>query len=665
MESGLVVEYIDKQRILCAVVLEVKQQRLRLLSENAREVSLSPNRLSHQSSARLDLTLGRERIVDMLKRLSSRRHELMRAIDIRELWEVLNSEQEWIDLGTMTAFCFPESVSSDHESAVIRAFFDNRRYFRFKNDEFFPHSQSHVAHLIAQEAEEARRRQLIQDGSEWLRRALADPKQAKAALNGGNAAEFAAILKSYCILGKDSPRQDIGRALASVCGAQQPEDLLPLLVQLGIMDRDENIELVREGIPEAFPSEVLAWAEGIADQAARLDFGGPRRDLTDLPLMTIDGQSTLDYDDALSIEDMGDAYLVGVHIVDVAHFVKQDDVIDREALARGSSIYMPDHRIPMLPPVLAEGVCSLRADEIRPAISTFIKVNPFGAVVSYDVCASMIRVRHQRTYYDVNLSADEDPDILALRRIAEAFREFRLDQGAVQITLPDVNVWIDENGEVNLNRLNRESPARMLVSELMIMANWIMARFLRDNNLPAIFRTQPEPKERLYKRNAGTLFQNWMQRRRLNRFVLDTAPARHSGLGLDAYITATSPIRKFFDLITQRQIRAALGLERPYTAEEIGTLMQRLEQPMAAVSRIQHHRNYYWLLRYLESRVGEGTEAVVLQRRRNGYQVLLTDFMVECDMPVSAGRTLKPEEVIEVTIQNVNARKGLLSVFTV
>ena len=365
------------------------------------------------------------------------------------------------------------------------------------------------------------------------------------------------------------------------------------------------------------------------------------------------------------IQDMGDAYLIGVHIVDVAHHVKRGDAIDREALARGSSIYMPDHRISMLPPLLAEGVCSLKAGEVRPAISTFIKVNPFGAVVSYDICASLIRVRHQRTYYDVNLSADEDADIVHLRRVAETFREFRLDQGAVQITLPDVNVWIDENGAVNLSRLNRESPARMLVSELMIMANWIMARFLRDNGLAAIYRSQPEPKERLYKRNEGNLFQNWMQRRRLNRFVLDTAPERHSGLGLDAYITATSPIRKYFDLITQRQIRAALGLDEPYTAEEIGSLLQQLEQPMAAVSRVQHHRHHYWLLRYLEQHVGEQTEAVVLQRRRNGYQVLLTDYMVECDMPVSVGRTLKPEEVIDVTIQNVNARKGLLSVFTV
>jgi len=665
MESGFVVEYIDKQRILCAVVIEVKQQRLRLLTENAREVSLAPNRLSHLSEARLDLAMGRDRIVDTLKHLAGRRHQLKREIDIRELWEVLNTEQEWIDLETMAAFCFPDSITSDHKSAVIRAFFDNRRYFKFKNEEFFPHSEAHVAQLIAREQEEARRQKLIADGSDWLRRSLAEPQGIKAANNGNNAEEFAQILKSYCIFGKDSPTYDIGRAMAAAGGVDRPDDMFPRLVHLGILKPDENIELVREGIREAFPPAVLAQAGRMATQAAAADVGGPRRDLTDLPLMTIDGQSTLDYDDALSIQDMGDAYLIGVHIVDVAHHVRKGDVIDREALSRGSSIYMPDHRIPMLPPELAEGVCSLKAGEIRPAISTFIKVNPFGVIQSYDICASIIRVRHQRTYYDVNLAADDDTDIVNLRHVAEKFRDFRLDQGAVQITLPDVNVWLDEDGNVNLSRLNRESPARLLVSEFMIMANWIMARFLRDNDMPAIFRSQPEPKERLYKRNEGTLFQNWMQRRRLNRFVLDTKAGNHSGLGLDAYITATSPIRKYFDLITQRQIRAVLGLEEPYSSEEIGSLMVQLEQPMAAVSRVQHHRHHYWMLRYLEGHVGEQTAAIVLQRRRNNYQVLLTEYMVECDLPAIAGRSWKPEEAIEVTIQNVSARKGLLSVFAV
>jgi len=665
MESGFVVEYIDKQRILCAVVLEVKNQRLRLLTENAREVSLAPNRLSHQSATRLDLSIGRDRIVDMLKGLATRRHALMQKIDVHELWQVLNTELEWIDLDTMTAFCFSESVTSDHESAVIRAFFINRHYFKFNSDGFFPHSETHVEQLLEREKAAERRRQLIQDGGEWLRRALAHPARRQAANNGNNAEEFTTILKSYCIFGKDSPTHDIGRAIAAAGGVEGPDKLFPHLVQLGVLDKDENIELLRAGIPEAFPDAVLAKSDQMAAQPSLFDAGGPRRDLTDLPLMTIDGQSTLDYDDALSIEDMGDYYLIGVHIMDVAHHVKKGDPIDLEALSRGSSIYMPDHRISMLPPPLAESVCSLKAGERRPAISTFIKVSPFGKILSYDICASIICVRYQRTYYDVNIAADDDTDIVNLRHIAEKFRDFRLDQGAVQITLPDVNVWIDENGEVNLSRLNRESPARLLVSEFMIMANWMMACFLRDNEMPAIFRAQPEPKERLYKRNQGTLFQNWMQRRRLNRFVLDTTAERHSGLGLDAYVTATSPIRKYFDLITQRQIRAVLGLEDPYSAEDISALMQQLEQPMTAVSRTQHHRHHYWMLRYLEGRVGEQTSATVLQRRRHGYQVLLTDYMVECDLTVAVGRTLKPEEVIEVTIQNVNARKGLLSVFTV
>jgi len=235
METGFVVEYIDKQRILCAVVLEVKNQRLRLLTENAREVSLAPNRLSHQSAARLDLSIGRDRIVDMLKRLATRRHELMQAIDVRELWQVLNTELEWIDLDTMTAFCFSESVTSDHESAVIRAFFNNRLYFKFDSDGFFPHTETHVEQLMAREREDARRRQLIQNGGEWLRRALSDPAQMKAANNGNNAEEFAAILKSYCIFGKDSPTHDIGRAMAAACGVDGPDNLLPRLVQLGIL----------------------------------------------------------------------------------------------------------------------------------------------------------------------------------------------------------------------------------------------------------------------------------------------------------------------------------------------------------------------------------------------------------------------------------------------
>ena len=127
-------------------------------------------------------------------------------------------------------------------------------------------------------------------------------------------------------------------------------------------------------------------------------------------------------------------------------------------------------------------------------------------------------------------------------------------------------------------------------------------------------------------------------------------------------MTATSPIRKYFDLITQRQIRALLDLEQPYTSDEIDQLIQMLQLPMSSVGRMQYGRQRYWLLKYLEQHVGRKEEAIVLVKRRNIYQILLTAYMVECDLPLSSGLELKPEDLIQVTIQNVNARKELLQV---
>jgi exoribonuclease-2 len=154
-----------------------------------------------------------------------------------------------------------------------------------------------------------------------------------------------------------------------------------------------------------------------------------------------------------------------------------------------------------------------------------------------------------------------------------------------------------------------------------------------------------------------------MQRRFLSRFVLSHRADKHSGLGLDAYVTATSPIRKYFDLITQRQIRALLGFEKPYTAEEIDRLIQMLELPMSHVSRIQFGRHRYWLLKYLEQHIGEKEEAIVLKKMRNNYQILLSNYMIECELPISGGFVLKPEDLIQVTIQNVRARQDQIVVY--
>ena len=666
MGSGNVVEYIDQQKILCAVVLEVKNQRLRLLTENNREVNLSANRLSHKCKTQIDLSAGRNRMVRSLKEIADLRKKLINHVDIKGLWEVLNPEQEWIDLATMTEFCFPDNPSCDHESAVIRAFFKNRLYFKFNPDGFFPNSEEQVIRIVSREKEDARKKQIITDGASWIKSVLNDNFPLSKSFTEKKT-EFIDILKSAYLFEKESKHYDLGKAILAKAGINDFSRIFQILEKIDVFDKNENIDLYKYNISTTFPDQVINEVSDLADRinaAPENDFSDIKRiDLTKLSLMTIDGQATIDFDDALSIEDRGDHYRLGIHIVDVGHFIPKGSVIDCEAFKRGSSIYMPDRKISMLPPYLAENLCSLKAGELRPAISTMIKLTPAADIIDYEIIPSLVKVKHQLSYYDVNLLAEEDKAIIILRDIAAKYRESRLSSGAVHISLPDINVWLNEDDSITVNKVNRESPGRMLVSELMIMGNWLSARFLADHKIPAIFRTQPDPRERLYKGEEGTLFQNYMQRRYLSRFILNTEPKRHSGLGLDYYVTATSPIRKYFDLVTQRQLRSAFGMEKAYTHEEIDKIIISLKQLMSNVSQIQQRRNRYWILKYLEKRIGQKEEAIVLYKRRDRYNILLPEYMIECDLSVSGSIDLKPKDLIRVTLQYVNARKNSFSVF--
>ena len=664
METGKIVEYIDRQKIICAVVIEVKQTRLRLLNENNREISLSEGRLLHSSKKNLDISMGRDKVVGYLRETSLRRNELLKQINILELWEVLNSEQEWIDLPTMTEFCFPRHVDGDHESAVVRAFFEDRFYFKFKPDGFFPNTQEQVERVITQAQVEENRNRIIEVGGDWLKATLNDQNESSDSgrLSDQQKEEFIEIFKSYFNFEKDSPHSGLGKAMMARAEIDDMDMLFEFLVRQGVWEPTENIELHRLEVPITFDYDVMkSVAELIHRSPSFLE--NYRQDLTDLKVITIDGQSTLDYDDALSIERAGSNFRLGVHIADVGNYIKRDSDIDREALSRGSSIYMPDLKIPMIPAPLAEDLCSLKEGMLRPAISLMVMLTPQAEIRGFEIFPSMIRVRRQLTYFEANMIAETDEEIKTLYHLAQNFQQYRLDHGAVQITLPEVNVWLNEEGEPVVTRTNRESPGRMLVSEIMILTNWLKAKYLAQQGLPAIFRSQPGPKERLYRRNEGSVFQNWMQRKLLSRFVLSTRPDPHSGLGLDAYITATSPIRKYFDLLTQRQLRAAMGLEKPYTEQDVSQIIQKLENPMGCVARLQFRRNRYWLLKYLESHIGKKEEAIMLSKRRNGCQILLTEYMIECMLPVSGGVNLKPEDLVQVTIQHVNARKDILAVY--
>jgi exoribonuclease-2 len=652
MESGIIVEYIDRKQIVCAVVLGNKNQKLRMLTEHNREVSHAEKRLAHVSSDRLDPGIGRDALVNRLKNAVARRRKLQKQIDVEALWEVLHAESEWIDTQTMAEFSFDGEISSDHTSAVMRALFEDRLYFKFDAHRFFPNSPERVAQIAAQEAQEARKAHMIEEGSRWMKEVLETPH----ASVPSDKEEIVEILKSFYLFGKDSPHHSIGKEILSRSGLDPIDAPFHVLVKLGIWDHHENLNLHRFGMSDTFPSEVTEAVEELDNKKTDVKPDAKRRDLRELSTITIDGQGTLDFDDAMSIEPEGDGFRLWIHITDVSHFLEGGGVVDEEALARGSSIYMPDKRIPMLPRALAEDLCSLKDGQDRLSISVTARLDHSAKVLDYEILPSIIRVNRQMTYYDANLMVDRDPELSAIYEVAQKLRRFRLNAGAIQLTLPEMNVWIDRNREISVTQINRESPSRLMVSECMILANWLAGRFFREHGQSTIFRSQLEPRGRLIDESGGTLHQNWMQRRLLSRVIIGLEPEPHTGLGLDVYVTLTSPLRKYLDLATQRQLRGLLGLQALYSDEDLRFIIQALQQPMSYITLLQRERLRYWILRYLEPRAGQREEALVLEKRRHRYIILLTKYMMECSLPLSCGADLKPEDTILVKIERVNAR---------
>lgn len=656
MELGHVVEFIDSQKIFCAVVMEIKKLRVRLLTEQNREVKMAVGRLTHRSDQRLDVSTSRLKLVAELKAIAARRSDLSRSIHIQDLWEVLNGEQEWIDLPTMTALCFPEEASGDHQSAVIRAFFMDRLYFKFNIDRYFPHSPEQVEQILHQREAAARQERLIDRGGLWMQKVLAGQSASIPEEND----EICPLLASYYLFEKESPHRETARAILKKAGTGSPSAIFTFLNKIGRWSPDENLDLLRYGVTSEFSIETETHTETLCRNATLILNG--RRDLRDLDTMTVDGPSTVDFDDALSISREQDGFIIGIHITDVGYFVAKDDPLDQVAQERCSTIYMPDGKISMLPPRLSEDACSLMAGQDRPAISTLIHLDAKAAIRHYEIFPSLIRVQRQLTFQDMDALAAEDPGAKALYALAQHYRQQRVDDGALLIALPEVNVWATADGHPVVARVDRDSPGRMLVSELMIMTNALAARWLSEKDLPAIFRSQAEPRERLFSDGKGTLFQNWMQRKQINRLVLGSTPERHAGLGVAAYVTTTSPIRKYFDLVTQRQLRASAGLETPYTSEQIETIIAASEEPMSQVGRIQYRRQRYWLLKYLQERTGQKEEALVLFKRRDGYVVLLQSYMLECRLSGADNVTLRPEDLVQVTIQHVHPRNDVLTV---
>jgi len=446
----------------------------------------------------------------------------------------------------------------------------------------------------------------------------------------------------------------------------------------------DMLSIIRKhGLPREFPPAVLKESERIRESIDGAEIA-LREDLREQMIITVDPDDARDFDDAIFVERTAGGWLAGIHIADVSHYVRPGSHLDREAWSRGNSVYLVDRVIPMLPETLSNGICSLKPGVERLTQSVFIEFTKAGRIKSARFAFTVIRSAARLTYKEAFSLLKRPPESPVAERLhtawelASLLRRKRFEAGSLDLDFPEIKVWLDEEGRpVRMEKIENDI-SHQLIEELMLAANEVAARELKNRLVPAIYRVHDDPdpaKLAEFRQFAGSYdykvgdltnrqeVQRFLQMirgkpeeyalkiaflRSLKRATYEIQPRGHYGLAKTNYAHFTSPIRRYADLVVHRalsgivpprangfrDVRPQAGFTTlPATAEHI-SLTERTaadaEKESVKMKKIEYFQNQ------LRQKKPDVFRASVLDVRSYGLLIELPDFLLTGLIHVSA-----------------------------
>lgn len=415
-------------------------------------------------------------------------------------------------------------------------------------------------------------------------------------------------------------------------------------------------------IPCEFPEKVLKQAEKAYKDVSEADMFG-RDDLRDVSMVTIDGEDSKDLDDAVSLVKEKGIYHLGVHIADVSNYVQESSALDKEAVSRGTSTYLVDRVIPMLPHALCNGICSLNEGEDRLSLSCLMDIDESGKVVDYRICESVINVNRRMTYNVVSSLLDEDckdsslsseysefvPMFKDMADLADILRARRKKRGSIDFDLPETKIHVDENGKVTDILPYDRNIATRIIEEFMLIANETVAEHFFFLEIPFVYRTHETPDadkmqrlslfiksfglhlkmtngeihpkeiQKLIAKVAGTSEEMMVSRfalRSMKRAKYSELCLGHFGLAAEYYCHFTSPIRRYPDLQIHRIIKDVLrGRMTDRKAEHYNEILHTVSEECSRLERrseeAEREVNKLKKAEYMKEHIGETYEGFI------------------------------------------------------
>jgi exoribonuclease-2 len=672
MQPGTIVAYRERGHLALGIVEKVTvppaKAYVELIGEDGKKSVLALDRVLFTSGATLSLSLPLPELKKRLQETRSQVSATAQTVDLKELWELVREETDaefsWEELAD---YALSSSVPMFARLGVLDALLSQNLYFKEKKAGIFtPRDEASIADILRQQHVEQERLREQQAFFTWAKERIANP-DAQTPMPPG-AERYLEPLKGFALNGDLYEKKASAQKLIDELGFRGKghpwEVAFQLLVALGVWEADEELSVLRYQIPTRFPEEAVAAAAAIPEFTPGLS---DYQDLTSLSTVTIDDADTTEIDDALSVDAYNGGARIGIHITDVGFFVPPDSLLDKVALTRGTTVYLPRGKLSMLPPTLSEEKASLIAGQLRPTLSFFVTVDELGNVIAEDIQRGFIKVGQRLSYTEADaLLRSEGTDALAamlrrLNQVAQARKALRISHGAIVIEGDEIKVKVTD-GVIAATLLPNDSPSRTLVGECMILANEMAARYCRDHNLPALYIAQPPPDEPVPPASAfpSPRVYTHAARRLMKPSQLGTTPAPHAALGLDVYTQVTSPLRRYHDLQMHRQIKHHLEHGAPlFDSERLQMIAASAQESSSAAKRCERESTRYWLLRLLETRKGQTVSGHVIREHNGRSFIELDDTLLVA--PLTTAPPLPLGTAVQVVLNHVDARRDVLS----
>lgn len=668
---GSIVEYENHGKPVLSIVSDEVKDKFDILNGSGKVLKMPAARLYLYPGQVPKEASSHEQKIQYLENLERRAAEIKTTIDLEELWELVSQNQKEISVVELTELALSQNTC-ENQIAIRRALLEDNVFFKRIRNNYEPRSRSVVEELKKKEKVEKAKKEKLDSLVEALVQRIKGndvklpssivqiEELAAAGKNSEHAKEASSIV------------EEVARRCKIELSGRIEHRAFFLLEQARHFDKNVDLNLIRYQRRRDFSEQVLKEADRVISSLDSVDLQG-REDLQNLFCITIDSETTKDFDDAISLEQTAQGHRVGIHISQVAGLIASGSELEKEVFKRASTIYCSDQVIPMLPASLSDGALSLVEGEARLALSLFVELDGEAEVLSYRLTPSLIRVAKRLSFEDVNAvlceqaemgSRDLEDLLLKLWQIGTDRETKRILAGGTQFNRREMLAKLGANGKVILEVGSDDTPAHKLVGEFMILANEVSAKFARDNKIPLIFRTQEAADVNINEQgehiNEGPA-REFYKRSFIKKSLLTTSAALHSSLGLEAYAQTTSPLRRVSDYINQKQILTFLKEGKPfYSDQEVQELLEQSENKVSEVFNIQRQRNRFWLLKYLmQERIKEITGTVV--RNEGAKQLVELDIIYTLYPFVSANKEKKKlGEVIRLKIEKIDPRNDRL-----